>query len=218
MTIRTESQLLALIDQEGSNISLGKSTIDRQVLRDVVESIASIGGGGAAPGILDRSGLTVNLFNSSAEVIVHTFNIPAGTLPTDGDAIRAQFFGSISNNSGGNANHTYRVDIEGAGLAIATFDAQNPFVDNILSKFYTMDIRLQRTTAVAAHCWAKLTIGVAGGGGGDDQIATVLHAHDNFFTWDQTLARDFTLSMQMSVANVLTGFQLKGVLIESLVL
>ena len=44
-TVRTEAALLALLDQANSNTNLGKSTIDRQVLRDLVASISSIGGG-----------------------------------------------------------------------------------------------------------------------------------------------------------------------------
>ena len=53
MTIRTESELLALIDQPNSNISLGRSVIDRDVLRDLVESISSIAG----PGGLDNDAI-----------------------------------------------------------------------------------------------------------------------------------------------------------------
>lgn len=45
MTSRTQQQLLDLLDQPGSNISLGKSVIDRQVLIDIVDSIPSLGGG-----------------------------------------------------------------------------------------------------------------------------------------------------------------------------
>lgn len=43
-TVRSEAALLALLDQANSNISLGKSTIDRQVLRDLLVSIPSLGG------------------------------------------------------------------------------------------------------------------------------------------------------------------------------
>lgn len=44
-TVRTEAALLALLDQANTNTNLGKSTIDRQVLRDLTVSISSIAGG-----------------------------------------------------------------------------------------------------------------------------------------------------------------------------
>lgn len=64
MTIRTESELLALIDFTGSNITLGKSTIDRQVLRDVVESILTIAGPGApVSSVFARTGAILALLS-----------------------------------------------------------------------------------------------------------------------------------------------------------
>lgn len=45
MTVRTQQQLLDALDQPGSNVNLGRSTIDRQVLIDIVDSISSLGGG-----------------------------------------------------------------------------------------------------------------------------------------------------------------------------
>ena len=45
MTVRTQQELLDAIDQPGSNINLGRSTIDRQVLIDIVDSMTSIAGG-----------------------------------------------------------------------------------------------------------------------------------------------------------------------------
>lgn len=64
MTIRTESELLALIDFSGSNITLGKSTIDREVLRDLVESILTIAGPGApVSSVFARTGAILALLS-----------------------------------------------------------------------------------------------------------------------------------------------------------
>lgn len=64
MAIRTESELLALIDQPNSNITLGNSTINRQVLRDVVESILTIAGPGApVSSVFARTGAIIALLS-----------------------------------------------------------------------------------------------------------------------------------------------------------
>ncbi len=65
MTARTAQELLDLIDQPGSNISLGKSTIDRGVLRDIVDSIPTIGGGGQVVGRAHINATNLGIANTS---------------------------------------------------------------------------------------------------------------------------------------------------------
>lgn len=68
MTVRTQQELLDAIDQPGSNINLGRSTIDRQVLIDIVDSMTSIAGG--APGHA-RFG-----FDNTVETVIVSANVP----------------------------------------------------------------------------------------------------------------------------------------------
>ena len=108
MTIRTESELLALIDQPNSNISLGRSVIDRDVLRDLVESISTIAG----PGGLD---------NDAVELIEvaggQTFG--AGTSQVTFDTTRENTDGAVFSVASDEVEvliaGTYRIDVSLAG-------------------------------------------------------------------------------------------------------
>lgn len=104
MTIRTEQELLDAIDQPGSNVSLGKSTIDRQVLRDLVESIGTIAGSAAYTMIRDekttgtnggtytagafqtRDLQTVPVDEIGITLAANRFTLPAGTYRIDANA------------------------------------------------------------------------------------------------------------------------------------
>lgn len=79
-TVRTQQQLLDLIDLEGSNISLGKSVLDRQVLRDLVVSISSLGGGG-----LSQTAYA----ETSAEQTIGSTIPNDGTIPQDSEGVAA---------------------------------------------------------------------------------------------------------------------------------
>ena len=108
MTIRTESELLALIDQPNSNISLGRSVIDRDVLRDLVESISTIAG----PGGLDND--VIELIEVSGGQVfgvgVNKVTFDTTRLNTDG-AIFSEAIDEIEVLVAG----TYRIDVGLAG-------------------------------------------------------------------------------------------------------
>ena len=160
-TVRTEAQLLAELDQANSNLNLGKSTIDRQVLRDLVVSIPTLGGGGGVT-ILDLDTAPVTSVNNVVDTTLWSVTLPTRTW-VDPDTIRVSLYGSFFNNSGSPVDFTVRTRFGSAQLA--RFDNQNPLAAGTSTYFWQLNFLAQKV-ADNANISTQFFLSIPAGAGG----------------------------------------------------
>lgn len=168
-TVRSEAALLALLDQANSNISLGKSTIDRQVLRDLVVSIPTLGGGGGVT-ILDLDATPVTVVNTLVDTTLWSVTLPTRAY-VDPEVIRVSLYGSFFNNSGSPVAFTARTRFDASQLA--RFDNQNPLASSTSTYFWQINFLAQKVADnVNVSTQFFLSIPAGAGGLNDFDVVT----------------------------------------------